>query len=301
MAGVFWNAPEGQASRTVSTFPAATHHRKNQGYPVRFILRRIPCFCHLTLIRRRVSRQSNSPIWYLIFTSSVSTMKASHLYWVVSFCVSFLLTAQDTSQFQYITNNDSTITLTKFTGSNGWIVIPDTINGHTVTEIGDSAFYSSGVGSVSIPDTITSIGNSAFAECGGLYRVIIPRTVTSIGNGAFFGCNQLAEVYFFEGWPVSVGLFAFNVQPGIMRAKFYYLPGTPVISQGSGQFSGKPAAFQFTVSWISDQHVVIEMATNWARPKWQPVSTNIISSGVFQFVDTDATQHPTRLYRVRPR
>ena len=236
-----------------------------------------------------------------VFSPVVSIMKANRLYWIVLFCVSVLLTARAQSQFQYITNSDSTITITKFTGLGGQVTIPDTINGHTVTAIGDLAFFRSVLFGVTIPDSVTSIGNSAFAACDNLYSVTIPRNVTSIGDGAFYACLQLAEVYLFEGAKIYVGIFAFQVQEGVTKAKFYYLPGTPVILDGSGQFSGHPGVFQFTVSWVSGQNVVIEMATDLAHPNWQPLSTNTITYGVFQFVDFDATQHPIRLYRARPK
>ena len=46
-----------------------------------------------------------------------------------------------------------------------------------------------------IPDSVTSIGDSAFSRCSSLTSVTIPDSVTSIGDGAFYGCNKLIEVY----------------------------------------------------------------------------------------------------------
>ena len=42
--------------------------------------------------------------------------------------------------------------------------------------------------SVTIPNSVTSIGNYAFRDCSGLTSVSIPNSVTSIGNGAFQNC-----------------------------------------------------------------------------------------------------------------
>ncbi len=41
---------------------------------------------------------------------------------------------------------------------------------------------------VSIPSSVTSIANYAFAGCSGLTSVSIPSSVTSIGDWAFYGC-----------------------------------------------------------------------------------------------------------------
>ena len=65
----------------------------------------------------------------------------------------------------------------------------------TVTSIGNYAFYRcNGLTSVTIPESVTSIGNYAFAGCSGLTSVSIPGSVTSIGSGAFTGCSGLTSV-----------------------------------------------------------------------------------------------------------
>ncbi len=65
----------------------------------------------------------------------------------------------------------------------------NTIIPESVTSIGSSAFSGcSGLTSITIPNSVTSIGESAFFNCSGLTSVTIPNSVTSIGYYAFQGC-----------------------------------------------------------------------------------------------------------------
>ena len=67
--------------------------------------------------------------------------------------------------------------------------------GNSVTSIGDEAFaYCSGLTSVTIPNSVASIGDDAFYYCSGLTSVTIPNSVTSIGSGAFAQCSGLTSV-----------------------------------------------------------------------------------------------------------
>ena len=53
-----------------------------------------------------------------------------------------------------------------------------------------------------IPNSVTSIGWSAFSGCSGLTSVTIPNSVTSIGSLAFYGCSGLTSVVVEDGNPV---------------------------------------------------------------------------------------------------
>jgi len=70
------------------------------------------------------------------------------------------------------------------------ITVPD-----SVTSIGSRAFYyCSGLTSVTIPDSVTSIGVYAFKGCSGLTSITIPDSVASVGEEAFSGCTSLTTV-----------------------------------------------------------------------------------------------------------
>ena len=82
----------------------------------------------------------------------------------------------------------------------GEVVIPATVtagNTFEVTSIGSSAFADcGGLTSVTIPSSVSYIGSSAFANCEGLTSVTIPNSVTSIDQSAFSGCSNLKTVNF---------------------------------------------------------------------------------------------------------
>ena len=73
----------------------------------------------------------------------------------------------------------------------GNLVIPPTIDGLPVTAIGAGAFSDSGITGVTIPDSVTSIGDRAFFSCSSLTNVTIPNLVTSIGKYSFAWCSDL--------------------------------------------------------------------------------------------------------------
>ena len=65
---------------------------------------------------------------------------------------------------------------------------------YTVTGIGDAAFAMTGIVSVSIPEGIMAIGDSAFAGCEKLKRVELPASLNRIGNGVFSYCKILDDI-----------------------------------------------------------------------------------------------------------
>ncbi len=70
------------------------------------------------------------------------------------------------------------------------ITIPD-----TVTKIGNAVFYScKNLRTVNISGNVTEIGSSVFRECLALQEIVIPDSVTSIGTNAFYGCVNLSKV-----------------------------------------------------------------------------------------------------------
>ena len=71
------------------------------------------------------------------------------------------------------------------------------VNKYTSNDkLGDYAFYGcSGLTSLTLPSSVTSIGSYAFWRCSGLTSLTIPSSVTSIGGYAFYGCSGLTSIY----------------------------------------------------------------------------------------------------------
>ena len=70
------------------------------------------------------------------------------------------------------------------------ITIPDSI-----TKIGNLAFYyCSHLQSITIPENVTEIGECAFAYCKSLQSISIPNSIAKIGNLAFYYCSNLQSI-----------------------------------------------------------------------------------------------------------
>ena len=85
-----------------------------------------------------------------------------------------------------------------YTNYSGYITVPSTVTHegktYTVTAVSDHAFQECSVTQVVLPNTIKSIGLSAFLDCYQLTYINLPQTITSIGNNAFNGCTALGTI-----------------------------------------------------------------------------------------------------------
>ncbi|MCQ2129649.1 MAG: leucine-rich repeat domain-containing protein, partial [Bacteroidaceae bacterium] len=126
---------------------------------------------------------------------------------------------------------------------------------NSVTTIGDFAFASCGsLTSITIPNSVTTIGDYAFYGCGSLTSITIPNSVTTIGNHAFYACESLRDVYVEWNTPLSVNEL-FDETP-IDSATLHVPTGTKAlykaaevwkdfgtIDDGTQDYGGEPIEF----------------------------------------------------------
>ena len=97
--------------------------------------------------------------------------------------------------FEFILNNTAVIVNNyNCKGTAADVTIPSCYKGKPVTAINNAAFPNSAVTSVTIPDSVTSIPDAAFYNCGNLETIHIPVSVTFIGSYAFADCPSLMTV-----------------------------------------------------------------------------------------------------------
>lgn len=204
-------------------------------------------------------------------------------------------------------------------GRAGSYTIPD-----TVTLIQHSAFSDcGGLTQVRIPNGVTRIEHRAFFGCAALNSVTLPATVEYIGEADFLGCTKLHDLYFL-GYLPYIGVPGFGGDSEIRLSGgselvVYHLAGIAIV-QGMTRLGHRPIApwlpkmrvletgrngkngpFGFDVEWAPGQSVVIEAATDLARPDWTPLHTIRLIAEPTEFTDTNSINNSRRFYRLRSR
>lgn len=101
--------------------------------------------------------------------------------------------AENNAVFEYYVS-DGAVRIERYLGPGGDLIIPATIDGKPVTEIGSNAFQHKDITSVVIPDSVITIWSGAFSACHNLTAVVLGKKVSSIYGSAFSNCPALTTI-----------------------------------------------------------------------------------------------------------
>ena len=129
--------------------------------------------------------------------------------------------------------SDGTVEISKYNGNDAYVTVPAAIDGKTVTRIGNSAFDAFGFSEahligIILPDSVTSIGDSAFRYQEHLVSIQLPPNLESIGEEAFSDCKKLKEIHLPDS-VISIGESAFSscesLEEIVLPPKLTAIPG----------------------------------------------------------------------------
>ena len=87
----------------------------------------------------------------------------------------------------YITDSYGNINITGYTGNAEILMIPELVDGKTVTKIDTQAFMNSSIKEIKLPNTITTIADEAFVGCYNLTTIDLPTSLMNLGTYVFSG------------------------------------------------------------------------------------------------------------------
>ena len=180
-----------------------------------------------------------------------AALKKAAVYLLLAvFCLAILPAAAEekmileSGEYRYRVLEDQTAEIVQYTGRGYNVVIPETLDGLTVTSIGKEAFYHNVFQeTLVIPDTVRHIGDGAFGLCD-IANVTLPGSVTSMDGNPFGFCERM------ESFTVSEDNPEFYLLEGVLcsrtdKALVYY----PVRDKEEGEAYSIPEGTERIRKW----------------------------------------------------
>ena len=156
-------------------------------------------------------------------------------------CISLSTISVDPANLNYssldgvLYNKDRTVLVAYPENKGSVYTIPNSVTG-----IGDGAFaLNNSLTGVSIPHSVTSIGYMAFHNCNELASITIPNSVYRIGSGAFEECYMLSSVTF-DGIMTDLNFLSTDSFFGDLREVYFAAGG------GTGTYTRTPGGTEWT-------------------------------------------------------
>lgn len=150
--------------------------------------------------------------------------------------------------FSYLPTSAKTASVTGCSlGEGDLAIIPEQVNGYTITAIAAHAFANSPVAAITMPSTVTSIGEGAFSNCGATYIKLSPNA-TAIGEMAFQGCQAIGHI---------------ELPNELERLENYVLRGTRIYTLGESQLPRLNYVGDYALASTQIQHVPLTDAVTY--------------------------------------
>lgn len=157
-----------------------------------------------------------------------------------------------------------------YMGNEKDLIIPSVIGGYIINGIWNAGFsYCSSLESVTIPKSITWIGEYAFLDCRNLSTVIMPNSVKSIGYCAFRGCSNLKTIEL-SNTLTEIGGYAFDNCTSLEIIKL------PDSIESIGSYAFYACENLKSINFPSG----LKSITGWIAPNCDSLTNIIIENGI---------------------
>jgi len=156
----------------------------------------------------------------------------------------------------------------------------------TLHHIGFGAFGATGISSIIVPDTVTSLDDWAFERAPALQRILFEGNAPTFGANVFYGSNP--TIYYLPGttnWSSTS-----SGQPAVLW--------NPQLQTGTSSFGIGVAGFGFNIAGTANLPVGVEASASLVKPAWSLLYSGTLTNGSARFSDPNWNHQSSRFYRI---